>query len=81
MDRVRLFLTGLFLGLLLATASAVFAQPYSAQIQQALRQMLSGTMRPAVMRPTSAYQAVDGTAGATVTSCTAFKNGLCVSGT
>lgn len=27
------------------------------------------------------YQSSDGTAGATVTSCTGFKNGLCISGT
>lgn len=32
-------------------------------------------------QPTSAYKSVDGTSGATVTTCTGFKNGLCISGT
>jgi hypothetical protein len=30
--------------------------------------------------PTANYKSVDGTVGATVTTCSAFKNGLCVSG-
>lgn len=34
-----------------------------------------------VLQPLGGYAAADGTAGATVTTCTAFKNGLCVSGT
>ena len=34
-----------------------------------------------VLRPLGGYAAADGTAGATVTTCTGFKNGLCVSGT
>lgn len=41
------------------------------------RQLLevNGTVRA------TGYQSSDGTAGATVTTCTGFKNGLCVSGT
>lgn len=34
----------------------------------------------AVSITATSYQAADGTAGATVTTCTAFKNGLCVAG-
>lgn len=33
------------------------------------------------VRPTTGYKSADGTAGATVTTCTGFKNGLCISGT
>lgn len=34
-----------------------------------------------IFQPTTGYKSVDGTAGATVTTCTGFKNGLCISGT
>ena len=35
----------------------------------------------ATLRPHGGYRSADGTAGATVTTCTGFKNGLCISGT
>lgn len=38
------------------------------------------TATPA-LKGSGGFQSSDGTAGATVTTCTAFKNGLCVSGT
>jgi hypothetical protein len=34
-----------------------------------------------VIQAGTGYKSVDGTAGATVTTCTGFKNGLCISGT
>lgn len=43
-----------------------------------------GTKAPVTaltFQPTSGYKSVDGTSGATVTACTGFKNGLCISGT
>ncbi len=43
-----------------------------------------GTKAPVTaltFQPTSGYKSVDGTTGATVTTCTGFKNGLCISGT
>lgn len=42
---------------------------------------LSGTLTIPTLQPTTSYESVDGTTGATVTTCTGFKNGLCISGT
>lgn len=42
---------------------------------------LSGTLTIPTLQPTTSYKSVDGTTGATVTTCTGFKNGLCISGT
>ena len=41
----------------------------------------AGLIVTGTIKPTSGYQSTDGTAGATVTACTGFKNGLCISGT
>jgi hypothetical protein len=41
----------------------------------------SATIRPAYVLPATGYKSVDGSTGATVTTCTGFKNGLCISGT
>lgn len=88
MDRARLLAVGTvgFLAGIFLTAS-LSAQPYSAQIQQALRaftasaQTFTAPVTATIFQPTTGYKSVDGTTGATVTACTAFKNGLCISGT
>lgn len=41
----------------------------------------AGVFSAVTVQPTTSYKSVDGTAGVTVTTCTGFKNGLCISGT
>lgn len=41
----------------------------------------AATSHAAYFLPATGYKSVDGTVGATVTTCTGFKNGLCISGT
>ena len=41
----------------------------------------TGLVVTGIIKPSSNYQSSDGTAGVTVTTCTGFKNGLCISGT
>jgi ABC-type transport system substrate-binding protein len=88
MDRARLLVVGAIgFGLGLFLTASLSAQPYSAQIQQALRaftgsaQTFTAPVSATVFQPTTGYKSVDGTTGATVTTCTGFKNGLCISGT